>query len=220
MSPTGVEQRRHPGWPCSELAELIAAAGLVPERAGDTQANALLGHDGAVILTGRTDEPVELVAAAAAILGTRLRRLFPIRRQAADGAVHVVLHVDGANVVVDIDGRSVRLRDPDEDYLLMLCQTPAPCGGDSIVIDGDRLLDQMRTGHSDLHAFQRRRGLLRRLDRSLPRCASHPVTDVAALRPRRPRRPDARASRRRPRARPPSRPPPTQRPARSRRTGR
>jgi hypothetical protein len=35
MSPTSVEQRRHPGSRCSELAEIIAAAGLVPERADD-----------------------------------------------------------------------------------------------------------------------------------------------------------------------------------------
>jgi hypothetical protein len=59
---------------------------LLPERADDTQADALLERDGAVILTGRTDEPSELVAVAAAVLGARLRQLLSIPRQAADAA--------------------------------------------------------------------------------------------------------------------------------------
>jgi gamma-butyrobetaine dioxygenase len=54
---------------------------------------------------------------------------------------------------VDVHGRSTRLRDPDEDFLLMLCSGPAPEGGDSVLVDGYALLDALRTGLPELHAF-------------------------------------------------------------------
>lgn len=152
MTTTTAEGRRR-GTVRPELAELVAPAGLVPKRASDADARPLLERDGAVILSGRSVDPEELVMAAAALLGARLRQVFPIRPQAGDQAEPLRLHCDGANVVVDVHGKTVRLRDPDEDYLFLLCETPAPSGGDSIVVDGYRLVDQLRDGRPELHAF-------------------------------------------------------------------
>lgn len=140
-----------PTGPGSE--ELLGRTGLRPERCADSQVAALVERDGAAILTGRSGDPRELVLAAADLLGTRLRTVFPVRHKTEQDAGPLALHSDGANVVVDVHGRAVRLRDPDEDYLFQLCQAPAPSGGDSVLVDGYRLLDRLRTGHPALHTF-------------------------------------------------------------------
>jgi gamma-butyrobetaine dioxygenase len=122
----------------------VASVGLAPERCAGSRAAALVERDGAAILTGGHGDPRELVVAAAELLGTRLRTVFPVRQKIEDSAEPLDLHSDGANVVVDVHGRVVRLRDPDEDYLFQLCRAPAASGGDSILVDGHRLLERLR----------------------------------------------------------------------------
>ncbi|MCW0213531.1 MAG: TauD/TfdA family dioxygenase [Pseudonocardia sp.] len=139
-----------------EWKELLGEVGRVPvtlaaERSAE--ARAILERDGAVVVRGQGSDPERLVTAAAETLGGSLRELFGIRPQGGVDAPPLGLHSDGANVVVDVHGRSTQLRDPDEDFLLMLCSGPAPAGGDSVLVDGHALLDALRTGLPDLHAF-------------------------------------------------------------------
>lgn len=136
-----------------ELKELLAPLGVVPSRVDDGDARAVLARDGAVILTDRGDDPETLVVAAAQLLGGRLREIFGIRAQHGVDAAALDLHSDGATVTVDVHGRAVRLRDPDEDHLLMLCTAPAPRGGDSVLVDGYALVEALRTARPELHAF-------------------------------------------------------------------
>lgn len=131
----------------------LASAGLAPERCAGPTAGALIERDGAAILTGGHGDPRELVLAAAELLGARLRTVFPIRHKTEEAADPLSLHSDGADVVVDVHGRSVRLRDPDEDYLFQLCRAPAASGGESILVDGYRLLELLRVGRPELYAF-------------------------------------------------------------------
>jgi gamma-butyrobetaine dioxygenase len=144
--------RRH-GTVRPELKDLLAPLGIVPARAGDADARAVLQRDGAVVLPGRGDDPEALVVAAAQLLGDRLREVFGIRAQHGVDAPVLGLHSDGATVTVDVHGRARRLRDPDEDWLLMLCTRPAPRGGDSVLVDGYALVDALRTARPELHAF-------------------------------------------------------------------
>ncbi len=99
---------------------------------------ALLERDGAVILTGLPPKPDSLTLAAAEVLGTRLSRLYPVHERASDRDDRIHLHCDNHNVVVDIHGRLTRLRDPDEDYVLIQCVRQATRGGSSLVADGYR----------------------------------------------------------------------------------
>ncbi|WP_219413384.1 TauD/TfdA family dioxygenase [Pseudonocardia nigra] len=152
MAEIGSDGRRR-GTVRPELKELLAPLGVVPARAEPGEARAVLERDGAVILSGQGDDPEELVVAAARLLGGRLREVFGIRGQHGVDAPALGLHSDGATVVVDVHARQVRLRDPDEDYLLMLCTDPAQEGGDSVLVDGYGLVDELRTARPQLHAF-------------------------------------------------------------------
>lgn len=80
--------------------------------------------------------------------------LYGIRAQHGVDAPALGVYSDGVNVVVDVHGRLVRLRDPDEDHLLMVRCTPAREGGDSMLVDGYLLVDALRTEHPALHAFR------------------------------------------------------------------
>ncbi|MGH3935471.1 MAG: hypothetical protein ACRDS1_10930 [Pseudonocardiaceae bacterium] len=53
------------------------------------------------------------------------------------------LHRDGVNVVVDIHDRRVQLRNPDVDYVVIRCAAPAPTGGQSLLVDGYRLVERI-----------------------------------------------------------------------------
>ncbi|MBW0117364.1 TauD/TfdA family dioxygenase [Pseudonocardia abyssalis] len=147
------EQGRRRGTVRPELKELLAPLGVTPARVDDADARAVLDRDGAVILPGRGSDPEELVTVAARLLGGRLRELFGIRLQHGVDSPALTLHSDGATVTVDVHGRAVRLRDPDEDYLFMLCTRPAQRGGDSVLIDGYALVDVLRETRPDLHEF-------------------------------------------------------------------
>ncbi|WP_300007842.1 TauD/TfdA family dioxygenase [Pseudonocardia sp.] len=147
------EQGRRRGTVAPELKELLAPLGVIPARVDDADARAVLARDGSVILSRRGDDPEALVTAAAQLLGGRLRELFGIRIQHGVDADTLTLHSDGATVSVDVHGRTVRLRDPDEDYLFMLCTRPAARGGDSVLIDGYGLVEAMRTARPELHEF-------------------------------------------------------------------
>lgn len=129
--------------------ELVASVGLAPERCASSRAAALVEQNGAATLTGGHGDPRELVVAAAEVLGTRLRTVFPVRQKTEHSAEPLDLHSDGA----DVHDRAVRLRDPDEDYLFQLCRAPAASGGDSILVDDYRLLERLRVGRPELHTF-------------------------------------------------------------------
>lgn len=58
-----------------------------------------------------------------------------------------------AHIVIDIHDRLVRLRFPDPDYALILCTTPAPAGGESVVVDGYQLIDRLRDEAPELYEF-------------------------------------------------------------------
>ncbi|MGH3916195.1 MAG: hypothetical protein ACRDTC_22730 [Pseudonocardiaceae bacterium] len=102
-----------------ELVSLAAGAGFEPERARGADARALLDRDGAVIINGLPPDPDSMVLAAAEVLGTRLSRVYPVRQRGGDHGVQIQLHNDSHNIVLDVHGRLTRLRDPDEDYVLL-----------------------------------------------------------------------------------------------------
>lgn len=140
----------------AELQPIVEGVDFVPERLPRTETSAarqLLERDGAVILTGWSVEPDSVVNAAAAVLGTRLRELERVRQRTTDNADTLMLHTDGAHVVVDIHDRLVRVRIADPDYALILCTAPAPAGGESFVVDGYRLIDRLRDGAPELYDF-------------------------------------------------------------------
>ncbi|MGH3755285.1 MAG: TauD/TfdA family dioxygenase [Pseudonocardiaceae bacterium] len=136
-----------------EFRLLVSGTAFQPERAGGTGARAVLERDGAVILSGLPPEPDSLVLAAAEVLGTRLRRLYPVRERGSDRDDRIHLHNDSHQVVVNVHGRPTQLRDPDEDYVLIQCVHQASRGGSSVVADGYRLVDRLRDAHPDLWEF-------------------------------------------------------------------
>ncbi len=87
------------------------------------------------------------------MLGTRLRELERVRQRTTNNADTLTLHRDGAHVVVDIRGQLVRVRIADPDYALILCTAPAPGGGETVVVDGYRLIDRLKDGAPELYAF-------------------------------------------------------------------
>ncbi|MEV8393490.1 MULTISPECIES: TauD/TfdA family dioxygenase [unclassified Streptomyces] len=148
--------RRKPASSPLASAPLDDGPGIVPARipAHDTQrARTLLVRDGAIVLTGYSTTADAPVSAAAQILGSRLRELFPQRlRTSRDGeAVH--LHADSFDLVIDIGGIPRRRRDPDEDYVLVQCLHPAPTGGDSFAADAYRFIDNCETTDPELWTF-------------------------------------------------------------------
>ncbi|UCM91545.1 TauD/TfdA family dioxygenase [Streptomyces marincola] len=134
----------------------LPGPGLVPERAPAARAadaRRLLARDGAVILTGWESTEDALFTAAAGVLGSRLRQLFPPRlRRAADaGPVH--LHADSFDLLVDIGGVPVRHRDPDEDHVLIQCVRAPGSGGRSFLADAYRFADDCRADDPELWEF-------------------------------------------------------------------
>lgn len=155
MRPAGAHGE-HAGTALAELAPLLEGVALLPRRVRHDevpQARELLDRDGAVILTGWPAEQDSAVRAAAAILGTRLRWLEMVRSRCTEAGEELGLHTDGANVLVDVHDRPVRLRDPDVDYVLILCETPASEGGHSMIADGYRLVERLREGDPELYEF-------------------------------------------------------------------
>ncbi|MGH4007853.1 MAG: TauD/TfdA family dioxygenase [Pseudonocardiaceae bacterium] len=139
-----------------ELQSIVEGVDFVPKRVSRTEtsvARKFLEGDGAVILTGWPGEPDSVVNAAAAVLGTRLREFEKIQARTTNSAEALTLHRDGAHVVIDVNDRLVRLRIADPDYALILCTVPAPTGGESVVVDGYRLLDRLRVGAPELYEF-------------------------------------------------------------------
>ncbi|SFR05304.1 Taurine catabolism dioxygenase TauD, TfdA family [Lentzea waywayandensis] len=109
----------------------------------DPAARGALTETGAVILTGLPNSPNSLPVAASLLFGTSLRELFPHRtRRSVDGEV-VGLHADSFDVVVDIAGKPVRRRHPDEDYVLVLLASQAAYGGQSFVLDAHEFTDSL-----------------------------------------------------------------------------
>lgn len=152
MAQTGADGRRR-GEARPELKGLVDDIGVTPRAASFDDAGAVLATDGVVRVPGAGDDPEVLVVAAARSLGGRLRELFGIRPQGGTDSPVLGLHNDGAFLEGDVHGRTVRLRDPDEDFLLMHCSAPAPSGGDSVLVDGYALADRLATDDPGLHAF-------------------------------------------------------------------
>ncbi|TWF77684.1 gamma-butyrobetaine dioxygenase [Pseudonocardia hierapolitana] len=136
-----------------DLKDALGAAGVVPARVDVRECRAVFERDGVVIVPNTPTDPDELVVAAGRTLGGRLRALTGIRPQGGTDSPALGLHSDGANVVVEVHGRRVPLREPDEDYLYMLCSSPAQSGGDSVLIDGYALVDRLAEAAPELHAF-------------------------------------------------------------------
>ncbi|MFD5826371.1 TauD/TfdA family dioxygenase [Lentzea sp. NPDC060358] len=118
---------------------------MIPARvpALDPAARRALADTDAVVLTGLPNSPASLPVAAARLFGTSLRELFPHRtRTSVDGGV-VGLHADSFDVVVDVGGRQVRRRHPDEDHVLISLAAAAPEGGLSFVLDAHEFTDSL-----------------------------------------------------------------------------
>lgn len=140
----------------SELRPRVEGVDFVPERVerdDHKRARALLERDGAVIFTGCPVEPDSTVNAAAAVLGTRLRELEKVQERTTENAEVLALHRDGAHVVVDVQQRAVQLRIPDPDYVFVLSVAPARAGGESVVVDGYRVVDQLENAAPELYEF-------------------------------------------------------------------
>jgi gamma-butyrobetaine dioxygenase len=146
--PAGGEATCGPTW-----SEALGAVGVAPARVDVQEFRAVFERDGAVIVPNTPADPDELVVAAARTLGGRLRALTGIRLQGGTDSPALALHSDGAYVEVEIHGRRVPMREPDEDYLDMLCTSPAPSGGDSVLIDGYALVEHLAEAAPELHAF-------------------------------------------------------------------
>jgi gamma-butyrobetaine dioxygenase len=139
-----------------EFESIVEGADFIPERilgAEKSAARKFLERDGSVILTGWPVEPDSVVNAAAAILGTRLRELERVRERITNNADALTLHRDGTHVVIDIHGRQMPLRIADPDYVFILCAAPALTGGESFVVDGYRLVEQLKRNAPDLYEF-------------------------------------------------------------------
>lgn len=151
-----IENGRRDGAAGAALKPLVDGVGFLPQRIPGhetAKARELLDRDGAAILTGWPVEQESAVRAAAEVLGTRLRWLEAVCERTTDSGEELGLHTDGANVVVDVHDRHVRVRDPDVDYVLVLCDTPAEAGGESMVADGYRLAERLRAAEPELHGF-------------------------------------------------------------------
>jgi gamma-butyrobetaine dioxygenase len=142
---------------------LMEGVDFVPERIPREEvpaARKLLDREGAVILIGWPVAPDSAINAASAILGTRLRQLEKIQERTTVNTMTTqedpssgFLHRDGAYGVVDINDQRVQLRIPDPDYVLIFCTATAPAGGESVVIDGYRLVERLRSGQPELYEF-------------------------------------------------------------------
>lgn len=152
MAQTGADGRRR-GEARPEFKDLVDDVGVVPRRVPLDEARDVLAADGVVLVPDGGDDPEALVLLAATLLGGRLRELFGIRPQGGTDSPELGLHNDGAYLQADVHGRTVRLRDPDEDYLLMHCSSPATTGGDSVLVDGYALVERLAAGHPDLYDF-------------------------------------------------------------------
>ncbi|RZS32282.1 gamma-butyrobetaine dioxygenase [Herbihabitans rhizosphaerae] len=128
--------------------------GFTPARvAAVADAREALRRDGAVVLTGFEPTADGLVLAAAAVLGPRLRELFPLRERPSRDGGPVGLHADGFDIVVDVAGVLRRRRAPDEDHVLVQCVAPAPAGGDSFLADAYRFVDHLASADPELWRF-------------------------------------------------------------------
>ncbi|MDO0939102.1 TauD/TfdA family dioxygenase [Streptomyces sp. DG2A-72] len=130
--------------------------GVVPARIDighGQEARRKLAHDGAVVLTGLEATADAPVVAAAAVLGQRLRQVFPLRQRQSQDGNPVHLHADSFDIVVDMGGVPHRRRDPDEDYVLIQCVQPPGSGGDSFLADAYRFVDDCTATDPDLWEF-------------------------------------------------------------------
>lgn len=130
--------------------------GVVPARLPTARAHesaGLLARTGAVILTGYGTTADALVVAAAHALGSRLAELYPQRLRTSHEGDTVHLHADSLDLVVDIGGVQRRRRDPDEDFVLVQCLSPAPSGGDSFAADAYRVVDELAATDPALRDF-------------------------------------------------------------------
>ena len=125
MAMTGTDGRRR-GEARPELKSLVDETGVVPRAAALGEAREVLARDGVVRIPGAGPDPEAMVVAAATLLGGRLRELFGIRPQGGTDSPVLGLHNDGAFLEADVHGRTVRLRDPDEDFLFMHCMPAHP----------------------------------------------------------------------------------------------
>ncbi|URN17534.1 MULTISPECIES: TauD/TfdA family dioxygenase [Streptomyces] len=130
--------------------------GVVPGRVPgerEREARTLLARDGAVVLTGCENTADALVVAAARVLGSGLRELYPhrVRTSRDGGPVH--LHADSLDLVVDVGGVPGRRRHPDEDHVLIQCVRPAPSGGDSFAVDAYGFVDGLASADPALLDF-------------------------------------------------------------------
>ncbi|RFU84173.1 hypothetical protein DY218_24130 [Streptomyces triticagri] len=131
-------------------------AALVPPRVDGARigkAPELLAQSGALILSEFGTSADDLVVAAARVLGSRLREVYPLRLRASEGSGPVHLHADSLDLVVDRAGVLERRRHPDEDCVLVQCVRPAPQGGDSFAVDGYRLIDDITAADPLLGEF-------------------------------------------------------------------
>lgn len=109
--------------------------------ASATEPRKALAADGAVILTDLPPTPDALPLAAALLLGSKLERLFPIRRRAAADGGLVRLHADSFDISVDTGSGPQRRRDPDEDHVLIQLDQPPASGGGNFVLDAYAFAD-------------------------------------------------------------------------------
>ncbi|MFT3852060.1 MAG: TauD/TfdA family dioxygenase [Ilumatobacteraceae bacterium] len=137
----------------AEHEALVEGTGVVAERVGLDEAAARLAEHGVVVVPSPSPDPAAIVQVAAAVLGTTLRKVAPIRRQSDEGGEALPLHNDSAYVLADLHGQLVQLRDPDDDYVLQRIEVPTPDGGDTVVIDGYALIERIAAQRPELHAF-------------------------------------------------------------------
>ncbi|MGW0337003.1 TauD/TfdA family dioxygenase [Streptomyces sp. NPDC003011] len=141
---------------CTHQPASAGHPGIVPARVPggrEHEARTLLELHGAVVLTGYENTADALVVAAAHLLGSRLRELYPHRVRTSRDGDPVHLHADSFDLVVDIGGIPSRRRDPDEDHVLIQCVRPAPAGGDSFAVDAYGFVDGLASADPTLLEF-------------------------------------------------------------------
>lgn len=121
----------------------VGVSPIATDHIGD--ARRALSADGAVILTGRGIEPRDAVAAAGELFGERVLAIPPAAEVRAGGVRdHAARRVSPEEALpVHTDGFGYGDHYPD--YFLLLCATDSPVGGESILVDGYKILDSLAT---------------------------------------------------------------------------
>jgi alpha-ketoglutarate-dependent taurine dioxygenase len=126
--------------------ESRVSAGVLPKRTSHlVEAAEVLTSDGAVVVTGLATEPENAVGLASALFSGRTLAV-PEAAEVRAGGVRdasVAVNRPGPDDPLQMHTDGFAYGDHYPDYLLLLCANSSDEGGESILVDGYALLDQL-----------------------------------------------------------------------------